>query len=76
MFSSHTTGGLGIGHVTKRRAVAIVASAITDLPPTHPPTLRFQFCRLFKFNVQLYNFVSLPPFLGVCYVYIFFKNLE
>ena len=39
MFSSHTTGasgGLGIGRVTKKRAVAIVASAITDLP-THPP---------------------------------------
>ena len=52
MFSSHTTGGLGIGRVTKRRAVAVVASAITDLP-TYPPTLRFQFCRLFKCNVQL-----------------------
>ena len=36
MFFSHTTGGLGIGHVTKRRAVAFVASAITDRP-THPP---------------------------------------
>ena len=35
-FFLHTTGGLGIGHVTKRWAVAFAASAITDLP-THPP---------------------------------------
>jgi len=61
MFFSHTAGGLGIGHVIERRAIAFVASAITDLP-THPPTLRFQFCRLFKCNVQLCNFVSVPPF--------------
>ena len=33
---SGASGGLGIGRVTKQRAVAIVASAITDLP-THPP---------------------------------------
>ena len=41
--------------------------------PFHPPTLRFQFCRL---NVMC-NFVicSCPTFLGVCYVYIF-MNLE
>ena len=44
-FYSQFSGSLGIGHVTERRAVAFVASAITDLP-THPPTLRFQFCRL------------------------------
>ena len=36
MFFSHTAGGLGLGHVTERRAVAFVVSAITDLP-THPP---------------------------------------
>ena len=43
MFFSHTiVGCLGIGHVTKRWAVAFVASAITDLP-THPPALRFSF---------------------------------
>ena len=36
MFSSHTAGSLGIGHVTEGRAVAFVASAITDLP-THLP---------------------------------------
>ena len=29
MFFSHTTGGLGTGHVTERRAVTFVASAIT-----------------------------------------------
>ena len=56
-------GALGIDHVTERRAVAFVASAITDLP-TRPPTLRFQFCRLFKSNVQLCNFVSVPPYYG------------
>ena len=49
--------------MTERRAVAFVASDITDLP-THPPTLRFQFCRLFKSNVQLCNFVSVSPFYG------------
>ena len=54
---------LGIEHVTERRAVAFVASAITDLP-THLPTLRFQFCRLLKSNVQLCNFVSVPPYYG------------
>ena len=36
MFSSHIAGGLGIGHVTKWRAVAFAASAIADLTPTHP----------------------------------------
>ena len=36
MFFSHTTGELDLGHVTERQAVAIVTSAITDLP-THPP---------------------------------------
>ena len=30
MFFSHTAGSLGIGHVTEGRAVAFVASAITD----------------------------------------------
>ena len=49
--------------MTERRAVAFVASAITDLP-THPPTLRFHFRTLFKFNVQLCNFVSVSPFYG------------
>ena len=43
---------LGIEHVTERRAVAFVTSAITDLP-THLPTLRFQFCRLFKVSATL-----------------------
>ena len=33
VFLTHA-GGLGIGHVTERRAVAFAASAITDLP-TH-----------------------------------------
>ena len=28
MFYSHSSGGLGAGHVTERRAVAFVASAI------------------------------------------------
>ena len=55
MFSSHTTWGLCIGHVTKRGTVAIVASAITDLP-THPP-LDFSFVGCFK-NVMC-NFVIL-----------------
>ena len=36
MLFSRTTGYLGIGHVTERLAVALVAFAITDLP-THPP---------------------------------------
>ena len=35
-FSHTPRGGLGIGRVTGRRAVALVAFAITDLP-THPP---------------------------------------
>ena len=30
------SGGLDIGHVTRRQAVAFVESAVTDLP-THPP---------------------------------------
>ena len=50
-FYSYISGGLSIGHVTESRAVAFVASAITDLPtspPTHPPTLRFQVCRLLQ----------------------------
>ena len=34
VFLTHA-GGLGIGHVTERRAVAFAASAITNLP-THP----------------------------------------
>ena len=74
MFSSHTTGGLGIGRVTERWAVAVVASAITDLP-THPPTLRFQFFRLFKCSVQLCNFVTVPSFEGYV-MCTFFNNLE
>ena len=36
MLFSHATGELGISHVTKRQAVIIVPSAITDLS-THPP---------------------------------------
>ena len=32
MFFAHNTGGLGIGHVTERRAVAFVAITITDFP--------------------------------------------
>ena len=64
----------GVGRVTERRAVAVVASAITDLP-IHLPTLRFQFCRLFKCNVQLCNFVSVPSFEGYL-MCTFFKNLE
>ena len=45
MFFSQTAGGLGIGHVTERRTVVFVASAMTDLfthSPTHPP-LDFSF---------------------------------
>ena len=57
MFFSHTiVGCLGIGHVTKRRAVAFVAPAITDLP-THPPALTFSFV-LSCLNVMC-NFVIL-----------------
>jgi len=54
MFFSHTAGGLGIGHVTERRAVAFVASAITDLP-THSP-LDFNFVRCLSL---MCNFVIL-----------------
>ena len=36
MFFSHTTGELGIGHVTKRLAVAFVVSAPPTTPPPHP----------------------------------------
>ena len=36
MFFSHTTGSLGVGHVTERLAVAFVASAILTFPPTRP----------------------------------------
>ena len=35
MFFSHIAWGLGIRHVIKRQAVALVASTFTDLP-THP----------------------------------------
>ena len=31
MFFSHTAGSLGTGHVTEGRAVAFVASTVTDL---------------------------------------------
>ena len=44
MFHSHTIEGLGIGHVTKRRAVAFVVSAITDLPTHSPQDFSFVSC--------------------------------
>ena len=47
MFFSHIAWGLGIRHVIKRQAVALVLH-----PPllTFPPTPTFQFSRLFKIN--------------------------
>ena len=45
---------LGIGRVTKRRAVAIVPSAITDLP-THPPKdFSFVGCLNVMFNFVIW----------------------
>ena len=61
MFFSHTTGGLGIGYVTERWAVALAVLAITDFPlPTHPKISVLQI----ECNVQLCNFVRVPPFEG------------
>ena len=54
MFFSHSTWGLDTGHVTERRVVAFVASAITGLP-THPP---YDFSFVDCLNVMC-NFVIL-----------------
>ena len=73
MFSSHTAGSLGIGHVTEGRAVTFVASAITDLP-THPPTLRFQFCMLL--NVRCNFVVLLASYLSKVMICVHFLSLK
>ena len=36
MLFTDTTGGLGVGHVTERQAVALLRPPILTFPPTHP----------------------------------------
>ena len=66
MFFSHTDVGPGNWTCDRKAGSCFccVRHYWSSHPPTHPPTLRFQFCRLFKSNVQLCNFVSVPPYYG------------
>ena len=70
MFFSHTAESLGIGHVTEGRAVAFVASAITELP-THPP---YQFCMLL--NVWCNFVVLLASYLSKVMICVHFLSLK